>query len=717
MEVDQVEIAENITSMQGVLSEVTTLYQPYIEKLYSDDCLKVLEGLKQIKNFVIGNNKQKTNFIVLGAIPRLVYLIQQDASDVHTKTQCTVILGSLAKGMEANVKSLLDYGVLDVLFFGLNHSDLKFYEACLRCIRTIVTSSDQTGELIFTDVSMTARVLACINKSLCTQECTCEIISHCCKTRQQQDLLFDLDVVENLVPLLVSNMCRVQIKSVHAIAALCYKNPTVCSCLLKTKTSGTPVHEILTNMLSRCQPVSLQLNAARCLTYIYRSGAFNGIDNKVISKKVLPCLVRMCSSTCGINERVVGAKTIAYLIEAETQMQRLALVCEHLPRKLEAYFRHPIVADTQNVDDMRRFKQELGRGNDLLEAVFLAYASLLSNDEDMRKLIASESLVQHLVDGMSNENQDVRIAALQCVLSLSRSVQILRTIFEDLDVSKHVSMIAHAPWYRESTPLNFDDTKAVKEQVAASSVVCNLLLEFSPTKAKLLFRNILYPVKIWCENEKSIHLRRNGVWCLLNVTFQADLKLKMEAMNILGVDLLFSLLTSTDYDIITKTLGVLNNVLTSKEHTDTVMSTLGDTVMQACAIAIESTSLPVPTPPTSLGNRDVASAVHTYALCVLGCVAGGDGATTLRKYWDDNENLMRRLVQFIGSSDTELQTAGVACVNSLCRVDEVGSNDRQQKMRDLGVVEALNKLSDATDGALFNRVKLTQQLFQAKGNL
>ena len=41
--------------------------------------------------------------------------------------------------------------------------------------------------------------------------------------------------------------------------------------------------------------------------------------------------------------------------------------------------------------------------DDMLEAVFLAYSSLLSNDEDMRDLVVTESLVRHVVQGLGNE--------------------------------------------------------------------------------------------------------------------------------------------------------------------------------------------------------------------------------------------------------------------------------------------------------------------------
>jgi len=51
------------------------MYQPYVEKLFHTDPSVILEGLKQIQNFVIGNNKQKTNFIVLHTVPRLDLMV------------------------------------------------------------------------------------------------------------------------------------------------------------------------------------------------------------------------------------------------------------------------------------------------------------------------------------------------------------------------------------------------------------------------------------------------------------------------------------------------------------------------------------------------------------------------------------------------------------------------------------------------------------------
>lgn len=58
------------------------------------------------------------------------------------------------------------------------------------------------------------------------------------------------------------------------------------------------------------------------------------------------------------------------------------------------------------------------------------FASLGSNDEDIRKkIIESENLVQHIVSALDDSSTKVKLAAIRCLHSLSRSVQQLRTTF------------------------------------------------------------------------------------------------------------------------------------------------------------------------------------------------------------------------------------------------------------------------------------------------
>ena len=68
--------------------------------------------------------------------------------------------------------------------------------------------------------------------------------------------------------------------------------------------------------------------------------------------------------------------------------------------------------------------------------------------------------------------------------------------------------------------------------------------------------------------------------------------------------------------------------------------------MQACAVAIESTS--------TTARVSSAEEIHTHALCVLSCVAAGDEAKTVQKYLHDNDHFMKKLVEYTGSSNDEV---------------------------------------------------------------
>ena len=50
--------------------------------------------------------------------------------------------------------------------------------------------------------------------------------------------------------------------------------------------------------------------------------------------QTLPCLVRMCSKERLLEERVEGAETLAYLMEPDVELQRIASVTDHLVPKI-----------------------------------------------------------------------------------------------------------------------------------------------------------------------------------------------------------------------------------------------------------------------------------------------------------------------------------------------------------------------------------------------
>uniref|UniRef100_A0A8C0CAW0 Armadillo repeat-containing protein 8 n=1 Tax=Balaenoptera musculus TaxID=9771 RepID=A0A8C0CAW0_BALMU len=630
----------------SVLSEVTASSRHYVDRLFDPDPQKVLQGVIDMKNAVIGNNKQ-ANLIVLGAVPRLLYLLQQETSSTELKTECAVVLGSLAMGTENNVKSLLDCHIIPALLQGLLSPDLKFIEACLRCLRTIFTSPVTPEELLYTGPD-------------------------------HQTILFNHGAVQNIAHLLTSVSYKVRMQALKCFSVLAFENPQVSMTLVNVLVDGELLPQIFVKMLQRDKPIEMQLTSAKCLTYMCRAGAIRTDDNCIVLK-TLPCLVRMCSKERLLEERVEGAETLAYLIEPDVELQRIASITDHLIAMLADYFKYP--SSVSAITDIKRLDHDLKHAHELRQAAFKLYASLGANDEDIRKkIIETENMMDRIVTGLSESSVKVRLAAVRCLHSLSRSVQQLRTSFQD-----------HAVW----KPLMKVLQNAPDEiLVVASSMLCNLLLEFSPSKEPILESGA---VELLCGLTQSENpaLRVNGIWALMNMAFQAEQKIKADILRSLSTEQLFRLLSDSDLNVLMKTLGLLRNLLSTRPHIDKIMSTHGKQIMQAVTLILE-------------GEHNIE--VKEQTLCILANIADG---TTAKELIMTNDDILQKIKYYMGHSHVKLQLAAMFCISNLIWNEEEGSQERQDKLRDMGIVDILHKLSQSPDSNLCDKAKMALQQYLA----
>ena len=126
--------------------------------------------------------------------------------------------------------------------------------------------------------------------------------------------------------------------------------------------------------------------------------------NAIFTMQTMPCLVRMCEPGRDSNERIIGARTIAHLVESELRLQKLAYICEQFPEKLDSFFQRRgfITFDNKQSDASHK-----NISDHLKTSAFLAYAAILSNDEDLRKCITSDFLVRRLIEGLDNDKEEV----------------------------------------------------------------------------------------------------------------------------------------------------------------------------------------------------------------------------------------------------------------------------------------------------------------------
>lgn len=662
----------------SVLSEVTATSRHYVDRLFDPDPQKVLQGVIDMKNAVIGNNKQKANLIVLGAVPRLLYLLQQSSSSLELRTECAVVLGSLAMGTENNIKSLVDCHIIPALLQGLLCPDLIFIEACLRCLRTVFISPVTPVQLLYTDPTVIPHLMSLLSRSQRTQEYITQIFSHCCKTPEHQTVLFNHGAIQNIAPLLISPSYKVRMQALKCFSVLAYENTQVSMTLVNVLVDGELLSQVFVKMMQRDQPIEMQLTAAKCLTYMCRAGAIR-TDDSCIVLKTLPCLVRMCSKEHLLEERVEGAETLAYLMEPDVELQRIASTTDHLVAMLADYFKYP--SSVSAITDIKRLDYDLKHAHELRQAAFKLYASLGSNDEDIRKKITeTENMMDRIVSGLSESSIKVRLAAVRCLHSLSRSVQQLRTSFHD-----------HAVWKPLMKLLQNAPDEVL---VMASSTLCNLLLEFSPSKEPILESGV---IELLCSltQSDSPALRVNGIWALMNMAFQADQKVKVEIVRCLGTEQLFRLLSDPDTNVLMKTLGLLRNLLSTRPHIDQIMSSHGKQIMQAVTLILEA---------------EHSIEVKEQTLCILANIADGNTAKELIM---TNDDMLQKIKYYMGHSNVKLQLAATFCISNLIWNEEDGSQERQDKLREMGFVDILHKLTQAPDPNLSDRAKTAMQQYLA----
>lgn len=271
--------------------------------------------------------------------------------------------------------------------------------------------------------------------------------------------------VQTLAAQLESPLSDVQLPALACLAKMCYRNHTVSVMVAATTTNNDNkasqsrlVPVLLGQLMGREKSSLVQLEAARCVAYMHRAGALPAMDPRVLYR-ALPCLVRLCHRDRPARERIAAAETLAYLTEVDTDLQRLASISNHLiPTLAELLKPHPQVnVAKQRSSSIKRIApkarvtsdicqvQDASLTQDMRQAAFRAFASLGANDEDIRKrIIETENLMEQVVAGLQDPGGPrVRLAAVRCLHSLSRSVQQLRTTFQDHAVWRPLMQLLH----------------------------------------------------------------------------------------------------------------------------------------------------------------------------------------------------------------------------------------------------------------------------------
>lgn len=270
----------------------------------------------------------------------------------------------------------------------------------------------------------------------------------------------------------------------------------------------------------------------------------------------------------------------------------------------------------------------------------------------------------------------------------------MQTVFQD-----------HLVWIPLKTVLLSTTDENPDILSVVSSTLCNLLLEFNPSKPHFLDKGV---VEILCAltKKKEDNLRLNGVWALMNMAYQAEQNLSIQIINCLGTDQISNLiLKDKNLNVVLKTLGLLRNVLTSESQIDAVMKTYGKKIIEIIMLCLDD----------KLMVENSQNEVKEEALCILGNIAHGE---TSKDFIISNDELLKKLHSFIQVTDkpdiVKLQIATVLTINNLIWSGK-DLSERKAKLKSLGFLKSLKKLllHTANNNELFDKIKSSLTCFSS----
>lgn len=411
---------------------------------------------------MIGSNRAKNRVIEAGVVPRLINLLSEpnNATNPDLKVAVAYALGSIAKGSEGHMKVLLDGDLVPVLLNCVVVSrEPRLVEACLCCLRTVFSHPEAPVHFLYADAALIPHLLALMPLSTSNQISVASILMNSCKAQDHQTSLTSLGAVNALHLLLLSQLPDVQLPALQCLAFLVYGNETVASVMAaSTLEDGQPILEAVVNLMERHQKAEMQLAAARVITYLNRCDVLEDEDPKVVYK-ALPTVVRLTKEENTPETRILAADTLAYLIETSAELQRVAAISNHLIITVASFLWWDPNTDHLNSGDItmngtngfisasvasggltrHRLEQMVQKretqnnlGKEMKRAAFRVFSALAASDEDIRKkIIETKNLMELLVLSLKEtDNVKLQMAAVGCLHSLSRSVQLLRTTFQ-----------------------------------------------------------------------------------------------------------------------------------------------------------------------------------------------------------------------------------------------------------------------------------------------
>lgn len=298
-------------------------------------------------------------------------------------------------------------------------------------------------------------------------------------------------------------------------------------------------------------------------------------------------------------------------------------------------------------------------------------------------------MIDQIMTCMLSSNQAEVAASLRCLQSLTRSVHQIRTVLHDNAVWKPL--------------LGMLQSTNHEIMVLAMTCLCNLVLEFSPSKESLLQGAAVDLLGEYCQSPDNT-IRLNAIWAIMSLTYCSTESLRIRVIETMRSDCIIKRIEDPVMIIRQKALAVVRNLLTTvhdvedrdslasrsrgerrpgdKTIIDRMVKALGSEVIDAVFRTVRNPTLPV--------------YVLEQALCALSNMADGPSCKAhIIGKTEDLQHVIRYLDSDVYPDQLRgitLQLPVVQFITNLAESSEDGAYQRMLVLKNLGVQRILEDL-------------------------
>lgn len=492
-----------------------------VEGLSSLDTSARLKALRDVKNQIIGNKTKKLSYIKLGAVPRVVEILASD-TDIPLLVQSAAAVGSFACGNDAGVRAVLDSGVFPHLLKTLSNVDDKVVEAGARSLRMIFQSTLAPCGDLWRGHAIDSILVLLSSTNDNVAEVAASVLARSCGTFEHQQMVAASGGMKALVQLLNGSTKKRQ-AALDALAAMVRDNPQQATAFIGM--DGGQWLDLVVRLV-KDKVTRSRLLACLCLTNIWKASPI-GLGQHDLSMKatVLAMLVRLSHEVGQVGEE--APVVLETLVSGSEEMQNLALYGDVIPLLGSLLLNKSDVSHRQ------------------LQAILNALGAICFELEECRRQFLEHNEFVSVLSYLNHMEAGVRTAACSVIRSLSRSVKNLRT-----GMSSDRVVLPLTRLLRDSSPL---------VQASALSALCNIVLDFTPSKSPPLQSGLL-PLLVSLSRSMDTNLRLNSVWALKNLSYMAEVRVKDTILKELTVGGLVNLVQDSEEDVQEQALGLIRNI-------------------------------------------------------------------------------------------------------------------------------------------------------------